>query len=310
MTVVRWWSAAAAGLVVVLLLASGSAAQIGDQLSNYTGDNATGYLRPLADAFGGDLNSGLFHSAHIPTNDKYFSVEFRVMAVFFGDDDRTFNATTEGGFTPQQTAEVSTVVGPGEATIITNESGASFAFPGGFDLNSFTLAAPQIRFGSYSGTEGLIRYFALDVGDLELGKVTLFGLGLRHSISQYLGPDFPVDLAGGFFWQRFKLGENTAGGDLISSSALMFGVQASKRYGEGVAFVEPYAGLSIDRHSMEVAFESEALGPAEMIDLEFDTDTTARLTLGVAFRLALMNAHIEYSVAGQNSLSFGLAFGN
>ena len=48
-----------AGLIL-LPAASPSFSQIEDQLSAYTGRNATGYLQPLADAFGADLNDGLF----------------------------------------------------------------------------------------------------------------------------------------------------------------------------------------------------------------------------------------------------------
>jgi hypothetical protein len=300
--------AAGCGLLALVLVGSCLAVEIEDQLSIYTGDNGVGYLQPLADAVGTDLNSGLFQSAHIPKQSMYLSVEFRVMSVQFGDDDKTFEATTESGFSdPPMRATAPTVVGSGEAVYVENEAGARFYFPGGFDLGAFTLAVPQIRFGSYYGTEAIVRYIAIEVGDNEFGDGSLFGFGLRHSISQYLDPDFPVDLAGGFFWQKFHLGENNAGGDLISSDALTFGVQASKRYGEGAAYFEPYAGLALDRSSMDVSYEGE---DETLVDLDFGTDTTVRFTLGLAARLAFINAHAEYSLASQNSLSFGLAFGN
>ncbi|MEE9271610.1 MAG: hypothetical protein V3V49_15280 [Candidatus Krumholzibacteria bacterium] len=49
--------------LLVLVLACPAGAQIGNQLSAYTGPNAIGFLQPLVDAFGADLNSGLYHSA-------------------------------------------------------------------------------------------------------------------------------------------------------------------------------------------------------------------------------------------------------
>jgi hypothetical protein len=299
---------AVATLTMLVLLAAGTclAVEIEDQLSNYVGDNAEGYLGPLADAIGTDLNSGLYQSAYIPKNGRYFSVEFRVMSVLFSDDDRTFDATTPEGFTPEMTVEAPTIVGDGEAVEAVGEAGATNLFPGGFDLSSFSLAAPQLRFGSLYGTEALLRYFAIDVGDNEFGSLSLFGFGLRHSISQYFAEDFPVHLAGGFFWQTFKLGENNAGGDLVSASALTFGVQASKRFGQGIAFVEPYAGLALDQFSVEASYEDEG---EELVDLDFGSDTTARLTLGIAGRFAILNYHMEYSLASQSSVSFGLAFG-
>ena len=286
---------------LVLLLASPAAAQIEDQLSAYTGDNATGYLQPLADAFGADLNDGLFHSGQVPLSGPHFKFELRYMSVQFGDDDRTFKATTEGAFLPVTTSDAPTIVG-GEAVEVQGDSGTAYVYPGGFDLSAFALAVPQLRIGAFMGTEALVRYFAMDTGDVELGKISLFGFGLRHNISQYFTA-LPVDLAGGFFWQSFAIGENDAGDDLISTKALSIGVQASKSF----SILEPYAGLSLDKFSMDVAYED--INTGTNIDLEFDSDTTIHLTLGLAAKLSILNLHAEYNVAGQNSLSLGVAVG-
>lgn len=294
-----------AGLIL-LLAAPPSAAQIEDQLSAYTGRNATGYLQPLADAFGADLNDGLYHSAHIPKLGVNISLEFRVMSVLFGDDDRTFNAVTESGFVPEQIVQAPTVVGPGTAVIVSGEGGTRFAFPGGFSLNSFAIAVPQLRIGSFHGTQALIRYFAMDTGDVELGDISLFGIGVRHSISQYLAPMFPVDIAGGFFWQSFSLGENTRGSDLISTNAFSIGVQASRRF----VVLEPYGGLSLDTFSMDVSYESDVLGTTESIDIDFGSSTNLHLTLGLGLNLTYAKGFFEYNIAGQNSFSFGIALGN
>lgn len=296
-----------AGCAVLLLcLASPSTAQISDQLTAYTGDNAIGYLQPLANAIGADLNSGLYRSAHIPETGLNINLEIRVMSVLFADDDRTFTGTTESGFSPEQEAEAPTVVGSGESVSISGDGGSTFTFPGGLDLHSFTLGVPQLRIGSFRGTEALIRYIALDIGETDIGKVSLYGFGLRHSISQYLGPTFPVDVAGGFFWQSFSLGGGDSGDDLLSSSALSFGVQASKSF----AIVEPYVGVSMDRFSMEASYESEASGTPEQVDLDFETDTSFRLTAGLNLSLGLVSANAEYSIAGQNTFALGLSFGS
>jgi hypothetical protein len=294
-----------AGLML-LTAAAPSFAQIEDQLSAYTGKNATGYLQPLADAFGADLNGGLYHSAHIPEMGLYISLELNVMSVLFGDDERTFRATTESGFTPEQTATAPTVVGDGKAVIVPGDGGTQFAFPGGFDLNSFAIAVPQLRIGSIRGTQALIRYFAMNTGDVELGDISLFGIGARHSISQYFRPGFPVDIAGGFFWQTFSLGENKRGDDLISTSAFTVGVQASRRF----VVLEPYGGLSLDTHSMDVSYESDALGAKERIDIDFGSSTSLHLTLGLGLNFTYAKAYFEYNIASMSSFSFGFALGN
>jgi len=303
-----------AALVLLLCLAPPAAAQLNEQLSAYTGANATGYLQPLADAIGANLNAGIFRTASIPRMAPKIRIELEVMSVFFGDDDRTFRAVTERGFTPVQYADAPTAVGSTEAVIVEGDAGTAFAFPGGLDLNSFALAAPQIRVGGLFGTELIVRYYAMNISESEsedssddnLGDISLFGIGAKHSISQYLPAPFPVDLSAGFFWQTFDVGENARGDRLISSKALSIGVQASKMV---VRFVEPYAGLSYDTHTLDVSYDSEEDGVTTTNDIDFEKDSTLHLTLGLMLEFPVAKGFIEYNVAGMNSFSFGIALG-
>ena len=289
-------------LLAVIVVASPAVAQIEEQISAYTGANAEGYLEPLALAIGANLNSALYHSAYIPESGLHIFLETPIMGVIFDDEDATFSAVTEGWYSPETTVEAPTVIGSGEAVVIENlQDSSAFAFPGGFDLNSFALAVPQVRIGSFKGTEALIRYIALDVGDIEVGNVSLYGFGLRHSISQYMGPTAPVDLAAGFMYQKFELGE-----DLIDATAFTFGVQASKRFPSGFAVLEPYAGLSYDMFQMDVKYEGE---DAEPIELSFDSESTAHLTLGLHASAAFLSLYGEYNLANQSGFAFGMGFG-
>jgi hypothetical protein len=295
-----------AAFAFTLFSAAPAAAQLGDQLSAYSGANAEGYLGPLADALGTSLNTGIFRTAHIPRMGPLARLEIQIMGVFFSDDDRTFSAVTEAGFSPEQRVSAPTVVGSGTAVTVEGDGGTKFSFPGGFDLNSFALAVPQLRIGAVMGTELVVRYFAANVGDDDLGKINLFGIGARHSISQHFGPVLPVDVAAGFFWQQLKLGEDDQGNDIIVSSALSFGVQAST---EIVRFIVPYGGLSYDTHSTEVTYESDASDSEDTVNLDFEKKGTMHLTLGVMFDLPVFKAFAEYNVASQNSVAFGIGFG-
>jgi hypothetical protein len=299
--VARTRSLAALGCVVLVLLASiPASAQIEDAISAYTGANAEGYLEPLARAIGADLNSALFHSAHIPEGGLHVSLEVGLMAVLFSDDDETFMATTEAGFSPETTVEAPTVVGPGGAIIVPGDGGTAFPFPGGFNLASLALAAPQLRIGSFRGTEAVIRYMAFDTGEVEIGNVDLQGYGLRHSISQYL-PGLPVDIAAGIMYQRFKLGE-----DLIDATAFSFGAQASMSVPLVFAVIEPYAGLSMDTFQMDVAYDDEDNDP---VSVEFDSRSTAHLTLGLHAQVTVVSLYGEYNLAEQSGFAFGMGFG-
>jgi hypothetical protein len=294
--------------VSMMLPVPRAGADIGDQVSFYKGDNAEGYLRPLVDAIGADLNNGLFQSSFIPISGLSAAFELHGMAVWFGNDDRTFTAKTGEGFQPPSSARASTVVGPEDAASVSGEGGTTYMFPGGFNLNSFALSVPQIRFGSYRGTEGILRYLGADLGDSDLGNLSLFGFGLRHNISQYFGPDFPVSMAGGFLWQRFKAGKNDAGGDMLRSTDWTIGVQAGRIYGSGWATIEPYTGLSLDGHSMDVAYTGKD-DEDSTIRLSYEPTHSLRFTLGFLAKLAVAGVHAEYSIGKRNSFAFGLALG-
>jgi len=293
--------------ILALLAATPAAAQIEDQLSAYTGVNAEGYLKPLADAFGADLNNGFYHSARIP-NRIFIALEIPVMAVLFGDDDRTFKATTEEPFGPTTTvSNAPTVVGDGDAVFVSGNNNTQFYFPGGFNLNSFALAVPQLRFGTVKGTEGILRLLpGIDTGDAELGKINLFGIGARHSITQYIS-DPIFDVAAGFMYQTFKVGENNANGDLLSSSAFTVGAQASKGFEFGILMFEPYTGLSFDSFQMDVAYEGS---DGSAIDLSFDRSNNVSWTIGAGLNFVAGHVFAHYAVASQSSFSFGLALGN
>jgi len=294
-----------AGGILLMLAAAPAVAQIEDQLSAYTGDNATGYMQPLADALGASLNDGAFASAHIPRSAFRAGLEVRLMGVYFGDDDRTFRAGTEGGFLPETTANAPTIVGDGDAVVVDGDGGAQFAFPGGLDLNSFALVVPQLRVGGIMGTEALLRWASFEAGDSELGKIDLLGIGLRHSISQYL-PAPKFDLAAGFLWQRFNIGENSNGDDLISTNAFSIGAQASKRFGKVIS-AEPFVGLSMDTFSMDLQYEQDN---EDLIDVEFEKTTNMHLTLGLGLNLKVLNLSAAYSIAGNNSFNLGMSLGN
>ncbi|MCK4680117.1 autotransporter domain-containing protein [bacterium] len=299
--VARTRSLAALGCVTLVLLVSVPvSAQIGDAISAYTGANAEGYLEPLAQAIGANLNSALFHSAHVPEGGLHISIELGLMAVLFSEDDETFMATTEMGFSPETTVEASTVVGPIDAIIVPGDGGTTFAFPGGFDLASFALAAPQIRIGSFKGTEAVIRYLVYDTGDIEIGDVDVQGYGLRHSISQYI-PGLPVDIAAGFMYQSFKLDEG-----LIDATSFSFGAQASMKLPLVFVAIEPYAGLSLDTFKMDANYDDDDGDP---VSVKFDSRSTAHLTLGLHARVTVVSFYGEYNIAEQNGFAFGLSVG-
>jgi hypothetical protein len=288
--------------VLIGVAASPAAADLEDYLGKYTGENGEGYLQPLVDAIGADLNSGIFRSGYVAPDGFHLSLETPIAAAFFGDDDRVFMAAPSEGFDPDDPVEAPTAVGQTEYVYVDGINDTRDGFPGGLDLSSFALAAPQIRVGSVMGTEAILRYLAIDVGDSDIGKINLFGMGLKHSISQYIDePPWGMDMSAGFFWQNITIGD-----ELMDATAFTAGVQASKRYVAGFATAEPYVGLGFDTFSMDVSYEDDE---GTDIDLSFESETSFRGTMGLNLSAAFFTLYGEYSIANVNTFGFGLGLG-
>jgi hypothetical protein len=287
------------------LAVAGGAVQ--NQVSIYTGPNAVGYLQPLANAFGAALNSSFSYSAYIPKASFHISLEAPVMGVIFEDADRTFNATTESGFSPSTTARVPTAVGDGAAVTVPGNGGTSFSFPGGLDLNSFGLVVPQLRIGALLGSEALVRWVAYQQGGVDIGRVSMFGLGARHSLSQYMGPSPPVDLSLGAMWQKVDVGDNGHGGDFVRTDAFSMQLQASKRAPLGFLVFEPYAGVAWEKFSADLSYDDTN---GNLVDVSLDGGNDVRFTLGAGFNFVIGHVWADYNFAHTDNFSLGLALGN
>ena len=72
-----------AALLVGVVVVPAGADTVESTLSVYTGDNAKNYLRPLHEAIGVTLNSGMFYTARIPKDKFKIALELPVMGVLF-----------------------------------------------------------------------------------------------------------------------------------------------------------------------------------------------------------------------------------
>jgi hypothetical protein len=274
---------------------------VDDRLEAYTGRNATGYLAPLVDAFRSNLNSGLFHSAAIPADGFHVSLEFNVMSTFFGEDSRTFLATTEGGFQPETQARAPTVIGDVNAVKVTGAASTQYAFPGGFNVDNMYFTCPQITVGAWKGTEAVGRLILFDTGISELGRLSVWGGGIRHSISQHVTRLHPFDLAIAGYWQSAGL-KNDDGQQVIDARLTTFSLQSGVYWNSFC----PYAGLSVNWWNMDVRYRFDEAG-LEPIALNFTSDAELQMTLGVSYQAGFLAAYGEYNVAQQNTVAAGLS---
>ncbi len=174
--------------LMILLLAFESfmmnAQTFDDLLQSYSGSNKEAYLQPLPDLMAGVFHSGWNVGGKIDTG-LYFRIGITSMAGYVSENLRTFSGTTEYPFEPVTTLKVPTIVGENKIVEVEGVNGTSFYFQGGADVVVFPMAVPQLSVGGLYGTELSLRFTSYDFkGDF--GKLTLFGVGIKHDIGQYL----------------------------------------------------------------------------------------------------------------------------
>lgn len=195
---------------VVLLLTWGTyletrAQKVDEFIGSYSGPSATGYLQPLSDVLTSTFNSGLIHKTSIDSGFHVYLGATGYGIFILSDQLKYFTGTTERYFSPQQTARVSTILGPAETVTVQGDKATSYTFPAGLGLLGYTLAAPQITIGTIFGTEFMGRFAAFDLGE-DFGKVKLLGGGLRHDLTRYFMPNSRYKVSVEYFYQQLEAG--------------------------------------------------------------------------------------------------------
>lgn len=284
--------------LALVMVASPGYAQIEANLGGLTAANTEKYLEPFPAAFSAALNTAVFKSGNVPKVGLNWSVGVVAMAVAYDEDMTTYRPSYPSGFSPTDpnSVQVPTVTGSEQAVAVDGQGGTQLYFPGGFDVENFAFAAPQLTIGSFMGTRAVIRYIALDLGDVEIGDIELIGFGAQHSISQYFVA-LPVDIAAGFFYQSFELGS------ILNSNALHLNVTGSRSFG----IAEPYMGLGFDSYSMDVSYRNEV--DDTDIKVEFDGESNLHFTLGVGVSLAIARLNAEFNQGATTGLAVGVGIG-
>jgi len=266
-----------------------------DFVGSYTGENGQGFMQPLGDAFGADMNSGLYHSAKIDSGFHFFIGVITTTALI-SNDQKTFTATTEGFFSPQRMAEVPTIFGAVEGVTVEGDAGTSYQFPGGLNLDILPIGVPQLEIGNIYGTQGTVRYIAVDLGD-NFGKLTLFGWGIRHSISQYF-KQAPLDISIGYFQQNFDIG------NVVEANSYLAGVQAGKDVGK----INFYGGVAYENATLDIEYNYDDGEQVEQIVFELEGANTVRFTAGVGLNLSVFRLFADINLSNQTVFSAGFGF--
>ncbi|WP_263786222.1 DUF6588 family protein [Salinibacter grassmerensis] len=299
--------------------------ELGNALSSIGQQYADSYTQPVTDALGANLNAGLFRTAEvggegiIPVIDVYVGVAGTgaltsgLQDSFQSQEDDEFKS---GGNTftidyPENT-DLPTVFGDknfsGEAEIL-NEDGqkvGSASLPSGLlDTPIAPLAVPQIGAGTVLGTDAQVRFLP-ETSISDYGSVSLFGLSVRHSLSQYI-PLSPVNLAVQGTWQSLSLSgadDSANPGEIVDASGWALNAQVSKSV--PVAPITFYGGLQYEQFGVDVGYTFETDAGTSTVSFDQDASNSVRALAGVSVTLAVIQLNVDYALASNNTVSAGV----
>jgi hypothetical protein len=174
------------------------------------------------------------------------------------------------------------------------------------DLPAMPLVAPQLTLGTAAGTQICIRYLPETTIDETIGKISYMGYGIQHNPAVWLPFKIPVDVALAFFTQNLKVGE------LAELSGTTVGLNVAKTFGLKMLSVTPYAGIAAESAKMKFHYDYEVqtlAGPmTNRIAFEIEGQNTTRATLGLNFRLGIINLNVDYNLGKYQSATAGFMF--
>ena len=290
------------------------------QLRTLAQDNGALYIEPITSGLGLALTQGTFFTARplgmlhfdlgvaisgsiVPDSKKMFQPVLPASISFQGSTiQNPYGASANAPMTP-------TASGTGEGVILTltpeardtvlarggDPSDFDLPFPEGLEIPGVPFAVLQASAGLPLGTEVSLRMIPeIEVAE-EVGTLSAFGFGIKHSLSQYL-PGSPVDVSVLFDKQGVEVGS------YLEGSGTSYGVVASK----GLGPLTIFASGTQQTGSVDVRyeFESEVPGvPNETVSFENDIESTMRFTGGATLSLLWLKLSGAYSVAEYNGFA-------
>lgn len=216
----------------------------------------------------------------------------------------------------------------------------AFPLPTGGDISQVFAGVPQFEIGSFYGTELLLRFIPPVKFDKNIGDFSFYGIGLKHSLSQYFY-EAPLDVAVQVVYQQtslaqivgFTKAELKADANIYDAN-----LQFSKKFKDitpwfgdleffgGYSFeqfniVSTYTytlpvtlqkdlGLRVEKNG-EIVADPENGYPGDtepQVAKGTIEDTNHKLILGVAKPIGPVTIAFDYSISRFNLFSLGLDF--
>ncbi|MBN2461720.1 MAG: hypothetical protein JXB60_08930 [Candidatus Cloacimonetes bacterium] len=309
------------GLIIFLMITPvlQAGGNLEDKIVQFAEYNSKRYLQPLVTAFGTNLNTGFYHTAKVLPPFR-FGVTVSGMLSFVPSSEKTFTALSP---TVEYDGDIYYLYDPSEietATVFGNQ-GATFTglnpqlepyeefsdvenlkLPNGGKLDLVPLLTPQINVGLPYGNEIMIRAFPTYQVSEDTGEISFWGIGLKHSIDQYLPGIIPIDLAIQGVYQHIRIT------DLLTFNSFAFNAEVSKK----LAAWTFYGGLQYEHCEMKAKYDYEYhdyytdTDEVSEIAYSIEGENQFRATAGVRFSFLLFKIFTDYTLSQYQVLHAGI----
>lgn len=287
-----------------LLQSAKSQSQLELTIQQFNDREVTGYVQPLGDFFGANMNAGFYHASAIPANGFHFEIELIGVASVIGEQHKVYDAALPAGFTPAGGSYKTATVFGGKGTVFRDaSSGLEYKGSDGLVRASiFPLLIPQATIGSIFGTEIVFRFMKTPQLSQRWypTESTLLGGGIRHSISQYFSnPE--VDIAIGGFYSTFELG------DVIHVQAKTITFSAGKTF----SLVTLYVGMGYEWSTMHLHYDYKGEGGStpRLADVTIEGANRFRATGGLMIDLQAFRIFADANFGNVQHFAGGIGFG-
>jgi hypothetical protein len=308
------------------------------------------YMTPFANAFGAGLNGGWYNTAK-PHKFGGFDITFSASAGIVPTSAETFDVTKIGlSSSLSGTGMASSVAGPDKSGPlmtyrVNGVTLATFNAPKGTNWRYVPVPTAQIGIGLPLGTELKVRF--IPKININKGNVSLWGVGLVHSIMQYIPGNKALPLDVSLFAGFTKLQGNvpvdlqpeqanslyTAPYDIatsFNSQNLKVGVQAlniSAIASLNLPVITFYGGLGYCKTKTTMDLSGNFPTPTPVAtspyyqynnsgvkkgtdfpNLDIENFSGLRANIGFRIKLAIVTIHADYTRAQYNVITTGLGF--
>lgn len=296
------WTIVSSVVALALCSATPMLAQsdLENTLEQFSGNAVKGYIQPMADLFGANMHAGLNRSAHVPVAGFHLAVDVIAMGASVGDDQKKYAAELPSSYSAR-TFSAPTIFGDPNVAVYTDPgTGLQYASSGGIiNTSLLPMATIQVTAGSVYGTEAMVRFVPIpSISDEKFPKITIWGIGARHNISQYLA-EVPVDISAGIFYSKFTLG------DIIDFTGVTIGAQAGKSF----SVLSVFGGLAWESSAMNLKYTSTVAGVNPSVNIDLDGANSFRFTTGASLQLAFFRLFADANFGSVTNFSAGLGFG-